>query len=87
MRTRPGIASVILGAGRSRKEDRVLPAVGITLSRSPGDLVQPGDELCLVHAEDEGKTAEACRLMQTAFALSDQRVAPGPRLLEEITHA
>ncbi len=84
---RTGIASVILGAGRSRKEDRVLPGVGITLLRSAGDRVQPGDEFCLVHAEDEGKAEEACRLMQTAFAVSDQKVVPGPRLLEEITRA
>ena len=34
-----GVASVILGAGRSRKEDRVLPGVGITLSRTQGDSV------------------------------------------------
>jgi len=82
-----GVASVILGAGRSRKEDRVLPGVGITLSRSPGQRVQPGDELCLVHAEDEGKAAEACRLMEAAFVVSDHQVMPGPRLLEEITRA
>jgi pyrimidine-nucleoside phosphorylase len=82
-----GVASVILGAGRSRKEDQVLPGVGITLSRSQGDRVEPGDELCLVHGEDETKTAEACRLMETAFTLSDEKTLPGPRLLEEITSA
>jgi pyrimidine-nucleoside phosphorylase len=80
-----GVASVILGAGRSRKEDRVLPGVGITLSRSQGDRVDPGDELCLVHGDDEVKTAEACALMESAFAFSEQKVLPGPRLLEEIT--
>jgi len=82
-----GVASVILGAGRSRKGDRVLPGVGITLSRTQGDRVHPGDELCLVHGEDERKTAEACQLMETAFAVSEQKVLPVPRLLEEITRA
>jgi pyrimidine-nucleoside phosphorylase len=82
-----GVASVILGAGRSRKEDRVLPGVGITLTRTQGDSVDRGDELCLVYGEDEGKVAEACRLMGTAFELSEVRVLPGPRLLEEITPA
>jgi pyrimidine-nucleoside phosphorylase len=80
-----GVASVILGAGRSRKEDRVLPGVGITLSRVQGDRVDRGDELCRVHGEDEGKVAEACRLMQNAFELSEEKRQPGPRLLEEIT--
>jgi pyrimidine-nucleoside phosphorylase len=82
-----GVASVILGAGRSRKEDRVLPAVGITLSRTQGDRVDAGDELCLVHGESEQKIDEACRLMESAYTLSDQKKMPGSRLLEEITHA
>ena len=80
-----GVASVILGAGRSRKEDRVLPGVGITLSRSQGDRIEPGDELCVVHGENEQKVSEACRLMEAAYSLSDERVVPGPRLLEEIS--
>jgi pyrimidine-nucleoside phosphorylase len=82
-----GVASVILGAGRSRKEDRVLPGVGITLSRTQGDRVDTGDELCLVHGEDEQKADEACRIMESAFSLSEKKIMPGRRLLEEITHA
>jgi thymidine phosphorylase len=84
---RTGIASVILGAGRSRKEDAVLPAVGITLTRTPGDEVISGDELCQVHGEDETRVAEACRLMGGAYQIARQKVVPGPRLLEEITRA
>jgi pyrimidine-nucleoside phosphorylase len=80
-----GIASVILGAGRSRKEDAVLAGVGVTLTRTQGDQVSPGDELCLVHGEDEAKVAEACRLMAGAYRLAEQKVMPVPRLLEEIT--
>jgi pyrimidine-nucleoside phosphorylase len=82
-----GIAAAILGAGRSRKEDRVLPGVGITLSKSQGEPVARAEELCLVHAEDEGKAEEACRLMETAFALSEEMVLPGPRFLEEVLRA
>jgi thymidine phosphorylase len=82
-----GIASVILGAGRSRKEDTVLPGVGITLTRTQGDDVRPGDELCRVHGEDEAKVAEACRLMESAYQIAGQKVVPTPRLLEEITRA
>ena len=46
-----------------------------------------GDELCLVHGEDEAKVAEACRLMASAYQVAGQKVPPGPRLLEEITRA
>ena len=82
-----GIASVTLGAGRSRKEDTVLPGVGITLTRTQGDEVASGDELCQVHGEDEAKVVEACRLMESAYQIGGQKVLPRPRLLEEITRA
>jgi pyrimidine-nucleoside phosphorylase len=80
-----GIAAVILGAGRSKKDDQVLPGVGITFQRTQGDRVAAGDVLCLLHGEDEQKTAEARRLMESAYLLSGERVLPGSRLLEEIT--
>jgi pyrimidine-nucleoside phosphorylase len=82
-----GIASVILGAGRSRKEDRVLPGVGITLLRAQGDRVALGDELCIVHGEEETKVAEATALIASAYETGDTRVMPGKRVLEEMTEA
>ncbi len=82
-----GVASIILGAGRSRKEDAVLPGVGFTLRKKQGDAVNPGEELCLVHGEDEGKVAEAIRLVESAWEVSRERVLPGPRVLEEIVGA
>jgi len=82
-----GIASVILGAGRSRQSDLVLPGVGITLLKEQGDAVAPGEELCLVQGEDETKVAEALRVLETAFETGDVGSAPGPRVLEEITQA
>ncbi len=78
---------MILGAGRSRKEDTVLAGVGIVLTRTQGDEVIPGDELCRVHGEDEAKVAEACRLMESAYEIAGQKVMPTPRLIEEITRA
>jgi pyrimidine-nucleoside phosphorylase len=82
-----GVASVILGAGRSRKEDRVLPGVGITLLRTQGDRVSAGDELAIVHGEAEQKVAEAGELIASAYEMGDARVMPGARVLEEMTEA
>jgi pyrimidine-nucleoside phosphorylase len=81
------IASVILGAGRSRQGDKVLPGVGITLLKDQGDAAEMGEKLCLVHGEDETKVAEALRLLEGAFEMGDVRRIPGPRVLEEITRA
>ena len=80
-----GVASVILGAGRSRKEDAVLPGVGITLRKVQGEPVVAGDELCLVHGEDEGRVAEASRLLETAYMIGDEPGSRGPMVVEEIS--
>jgi pyrimidine-nucleoside phosphorylase len=82
-----GVASVILGAGRSRKEDKVLPGVGITLLKEQGDAVSLGEELCLIHGEQESKVSEAAELVERAYAVADSRSARGARVLEEITQA
>jgi pyrimidine-nucleoside phosphorylase len=82
-----GIASVILGAGRSRQGDKVLPGVGITLLKEQGDAVAAGEELCLVHGEDETKVEEALLALGSAFETDDAPRTPGSRILEEITQA
>ncbi len=81
---RTGIASVVLGAGRSRKEDTVFPGVGISLVKMRGDAVEPGDELCRVHGEEDAKVAEACSLMEAAYQTGPVPPATGSRVLEEI---
>ena len=45
-----GNASVLLGAGRIKKEDAIDFAAGITLRKKLGDAVQPGDVLCTFYA-------------------------------------
>ncbi|HTZ50877.1 MAG TPA: thymidine phosphorylase [Spirochaetia bacterium] len=82
-----GIASVLIGVGRSRKEDRVLPSAGILVSRAVGEAVRRGDELCVVHGESASAVDEACRLLAGAWRITTGPVSPGPRLLEEITRA
>ena len=82
-----GVASVILGAGRSRQGDKVLPGVGITLLKEQGDAVAMGEELCLVHGDNEAKVGEALLLLEGAFETYDVRKTPGPRVQEEITQA
>jgi pyrimidine-nucleoside phosphorylase/thymidine phosphorylase len=44
-----GLASVALGAGRARVEDRIEPAVGIVVHHKTGDRVERGEPLCTIH--------------------------------------
>ena len=67
-----GLAAMALGAGRARKEDRIDPAVGITLDRKVGERVAAGDPLASVLANDEDRGAEAVRHVKEAFTLSSK---------------
>ena len=81
-----GLASVVLGVGRSRKEDVVLPGVGIVIRKSAGEEVAAGEELCLVRGEKEEQVQEALRILSPAWELNGGiRLKPRPIVLEEIT--
>ncbi|HUI71778.1 MAG TPA: thymidine phosphorylase [Spirochaetia bacterium] len=80
-----GLASVVLGAGRSRKEDPVLPGVGITICKPAGEVVAQGDELCLVRGESEPQVREALQLLARAWQIADKEPPSRPMILEEIT--
>jgi pyrimidine-nucleoside phosphorylase/thymidine phosphorylase len=77
-----GLAAVALGAGRSRVDDVVDPAVGLVVHRRIGDLVERGEPLCTVHEGErsEGRERMIARL-QAAFTLGAGGSAP-PLVLE-----
>ena len=81
---RVGRACVVLGAGRTRTEDRVDPAVGVSGLAKVGERVEKGRILAVVHANDEGRLAEAKRLLSGAFIFSDRPVEPLALILERI---
>jgi pyrimidine-nucleoside phosphorylase len=62
-----GIAGMRLGAGRERKEDRIDPAVGITIVAKPGEHVDEGQPLARISFNDEGRLAMARPLLKRAF--------------------
>ena len=42
-----------LGAGRKRKEDSINHKVGIILKKKIGDYIEEGENLAIVHTDDE----------------------------------
>lgn len=66
-----GIASVVLGGGRAKKEDSVDPAVGIVLHRKLGDSVSAGESVCTIHYNSETQAAEAAALLQKSFQIGE----------------
>lgn len=76
-----GLAAMSLGAGRARKEDRINPAVGITLERKVGERVAGGEPLATVLADDEDRGADAVRQIEEAYTVSTGVAAPRARPL------
>lgn len=79
-----GRASMLLGAGRDRKEARIDPAAGIVLHAKPGDVVQAGTSLMELHYNDGRRLAEAHALASRAVVVSDEAHPIGPLVLGRI---
>ena len=79
-----GRATVLLGAGRSRAEDPVNPAVGAMMAARPGDAVQPGQPLLMLHYQSEADLPAALALVQAGITIGDDAPATGTQVLEVI---
>jgi pyrimidine-nucleoside phosphorylase len=75
-----GTAVVVLGGGRRRKEDRIDPAVGVTVLVRLGDEVREGEPLAVVH--HRGDPSAAAALVAGAYRIEDEAPAPPPLVLE-----
>lgn len=67
-----GIASVMLGAGRSRKEDTIDPGAGIVLKKKYADRVEPGEALAVLYASDEKLFLEAAAKLKEAYTIEEK---------------
>ena len=77
-----GRASVLLGAGRIKKEDDIDHRVGIILCKKTGDMVQKGDILAYIHASDEKKVEDAIQIVNDAYEFSKKHVKKTSTILE-----
>ena len=67
-----GIASLVLGGGREKKEDVIDPAVGLVLHKKVGDPVQKG-EAVLHHSLQLGRPArQRAELLQQAYRIAGE---------------
>ncbi len=80
-----GIASVMLGAGRSRKEDVIDYSAGIYLEKKYGDAVEAGQVLAVLYASDESLFAEAEKKLQGAYEIGGEPAAPKKLIYARVT--
>ena len=79
-----GVAGVLLGAGRTRAEDPIDPAVGFVFERNLGSPVTVGETVALVHARDEKSAEAAVARLMGAITVGDAAPAEVPLLHERV---
>lgn len=79
-----GVSAWRLGAGRARKEDPVSAAAGVVTLVRVGDVVEVGQPLFEVHADDDAHLERGRAALASAAVIGDDPVAPAPLLLERV---
>ncbi len=80
-----GLASVAMGAGRTRADQAVDHAVGIDLEVARGDEVRRGQPLARLAVRDVAAAAETAARVRAAFRIAPERPAEASLVLERIT--
>lgn len=80
-----GMVVVALGGGRTRSQDPVDHAVGLTELAGLGDVVGPDRPLAIVHARTQAQVDQATLLLQAAYKMSGRPSKPNEPVLDRIT--
>ena len=80
-----GRAALALGAGRARKSDSVDHAVGVTLTRRPGEAVARGEPLALLHHRGGRGLEEATAELLAAFAIGTEPPPPARLVIDRVS--
>ena len=67
-----GLASIELGCGRKKVNDKIDYLAGIILNKKSGDRVEKGDVLYTLFAEDEAKILHAEKHLNKAFDITNK---------------
>ncbi len=80
-----GLASLVLGGGRTTKDSVIDLSVGILLEKKRGDAVAPGDSLAIIYANDMEKAIEAYGKIVRAYEIGEEKPAPVPMVKGIVT--
>lgn len=81
-----GNAVVALGGGRTRADDRIDPAVGLSDLLPIGAEVRPGAPIGLIHARDDDSAEAAAATLRVAYIIADApSTGPLPLVIETVS--
>lgn len=73
-----GRASMLLGAGRAKKDDIIDPAVGLWMRTGLGSRIKSGDVMAEFHVNDEKQLDSAISLFKSAFTIGEDKPCDVP---------
>jgi pyrimidine-nucleoside phosphorylase len=79
-----GLTGVAMGAGRTRADQKVDPAVGIHIDRKPGDAVKAGEVVARLFVRDRDAAAGLVERVAGAFTYGDGKPAPYPLVVDRL---
>ena len=77
-----GTASLLLGAGRNTKEDKIDFAAGISLVKKTGDKVEKGDVIAVLYTSDESRLEAAEKRLIDATFIGDTKPEDVPLIYD-----
>ncbi len=77
-----GTASLLLGAGRNTKEDKIDFAAGIKLIKKTGDEVKTGDVIAVLYTSDESRLAPAAKRLLNATSIGEKKPEGAPLIYD-----
>lgn len=77
-----GTASVILGAGRKTKDDKIDHTAGIIIAAKVGDYVGFGDNVATLYSNNSDALEQAAQVYRASIMITDSRPVPQPLIYE-----
>lgn len=76
-----GAASVVLGAGRATKEDKIDCSAGIIIHKKTGDLVTKSTKIATLFSNDQDRIEAAKEMILQGYLFSDKQPPLNPLIL------
>jgi pyrimidine-nucleoside phosphorylase len=79
-----GNAAQILGAGRSKKGESIDLAVGLEVLAKPGEWIEAGQPLAVIHANSAAKAEVAREAVSSCYSIGETKKEPLPLICGQI---
>lgn len=80
-----GVANLITGAGRKKKNDEIDYGAGVVVKKKIGDKISKNEPIFDVYSSDDQKVEEAAKYLENTLVISQEPVLPSKHILEIIS--